>query len=185
MCRRTCPPGVWPHRRARTDLALVRVFALRLLSFERVLLITSIASIGVFFYLSSAKDDEGWAALLVASALPAASSFWMLWSGADLCNLTRSVVVDGRGLSAFSWGSSVILAGTVSFELELFISMISLGLQLGMLWRRGPGTGFHLAFGNRGFNSGSCSQLRMVHCWAFWSQSSWQKTADKNFGKFR
>eukprot|EP00435_Cladocopium_sp_Y103_P053819 s178_g17.t1 len=45
-----------------------------------------------------------------------------------LTSVGPSVVVDGRGLSASSWGSSVILAG--------------------------PGTGFHLAFGTRGFNSG-------------------------------
>ena len=37
--------------------------------------------------------------------------------------------MDGRGLSAYSWGSSVILAG--------------------------PGPSFHLAFGTRGFSSGS------------------------------
>ncbi|CAK9099840.1 unnamed protein product [Durusdinium trenchii] len=59
---------------------------------------------------------------------PMLSEEFGLTEGRELMTTVGSVVVDGRGLSAFSWGSSVILAG--------------------------PGTGFHLAFGTRGFNSG-------------------------------
>jgi len=51
-----------------------------------------------------------------------------LTEGRELLTTVGSVVVDGRGLSAYSWGSSVILAG--------------------------PGPSFHLAFGTRGFSSG-------------------------------
>eukprot|EP00437_Effrenium_voratum_P057638 CAMPEP_0181531998 /NCGR_PEP_ID=MMETSP1110-20121109/72389_1 /TAXON_ID=174948 /ORGANISM="Symbiodinium sp., Strain CCMP421" /LENGTH=586 /DNA_ID=CAMNT_0023663085 /DNA_START=90 /DNA_END=1852 /DNA_ORIENTATION=- len=51
-----------------------------------------------------------------------------LTEGRELMSRVGSLIVDGRGLSTAAWGSNVILAG--------------------------PGTGFHLAFGNMGFTSG-------------------------------
>lgn len=63
----------------------------------------------------------------------------------------RSVVVDGRGLSAYSWGSSVILAGACIYKHGgLPFRAVVLALH-----HPGPGPSFHLAFGTRGFSSGS------------------------------
>lgn len=69
----------------------------------------------------------------------------------------RSVVVDGRGLSAYSWGSSVILAGACIYKQ----GGLPFRAVVKALHHPGPGPSFHLAFGTRGFSSGSMASERL------------------------
>lgn len=84
--------------------------------------------VGGVYRADSRIPRLGWC-MAPGQSEPMLSEEFGLTEGRELmASVGPSVVVDGRGLSASCWGSSVILAG--------------------------PGTGFHLAFGTRGFNSG-------------------------------
>lgn len=83
--------------------------------------------VGGVYRADSRVTRLGWC-LAPGQADPMLSEEFGLTEGRELMVRVGSVVVDGRGLSTSSWGSTVILAG--------------------------PGTGFHLAFGNTSFSSG-------------------------------